>query len=57
MSSPLTEELYEKYGSWSTVLSKALSTNIGMDACLGLYDTYYSLYIAIGMVEMGQDSN
>ena len=53
MSSPLPEELYEKYSSWSTVLSKALSTNIGMDACLGLYDTYYSLYIAIGMVEMG----
>ena len=35
---------YEKYGSWETVLDKALSTNAGADACLGLYDKYYDTY-------------
>ena len=36
---------FEKYGSWETVLEKALSTNAGADACLGLYDKYYDTYI------------
>ena len=48
---PLPEELYEKYGSWTMVMAKALSSNSGMDACLGLYDTYFSLYVALGQVE------
>ena len=39
---------YEKYGSWETVLEKALSTNAGADACLGLYDKYYETYIIPG---------
>ena len=47
---PLPDELYEKYGSWETVLSKAFSANPGMDACLGLYDDYYPLYVASGMI-------
>lgn len=41
---PSADSLYEKYGSWQTVLEKALSTNMGMDACLGLYDDYYYTY-------------
>ncbi len=41
---PTPEWLYEKYGSWQTVLEKALGTNAGMDACLGFYDEYYDLY-------------
>lgn len=41
---PTPESLYEKYGSWQTVLEKALSSNPGMDACLGLYDDYYDTY-------------
>ncbi len=41
---PDQDALYEKYGSWETVLLKALSTNSGMDACLGFYDEYYYLY-------------
>ena len=41
---PTIEFLYEKYGSWEAVLQKALSTNPGMDACLGLYDDYYGFY-------------
>lgn len=41
---PTAESLYEKYGSWQTVLEKALSTNPGMDACLGFYDEYYDTY-------------
>lgn len=41
---PTLEWLYEKYGSWEEVLLKALGTNAGMDACLGLYDEYYYLY-------------
>lgn len=35
---------FEKYGSWKTVIEKSKSTNAGMDACCGLYDTYYHLY-------------
>lgn len=45
---PLPEELYEKYGSWERVMEKSFSTNVGMDACLGLYDDYYFLYAALG---------
>lgn len=41
---PTAESLYEKYGSWQTVLEKALGTNAGMDACLGFYDEYYDMY-------------
>ena len=41
---PTADSLYEKYGSWQTVLEKALGTNAGMDACLGFYDEYYELY-------------
>ncbi len=41
---PTVESLYAKYGSWQTVLEKALSTNAGMDACLGLYDDMYDIH-------------
>ena len=41
---PTADSLYEKYGSWLTVIEKACSTNAGMDACLGLYDEYYYTY-------------
>lgn len=41
---PTADQLYEKYGSWQTVLEKALGTNAGMDACLGFYDEYYDIY-------------
>ena len=47
---PLPEELYEQYGSWTAVMQKAFGTNSGMDACLGLYDTYYFLYVELGYV-------
>lgn len=47
---PLPDELYEKYGSWEAVLEKAFSVNSGMDACLGLYDEYYELYVMAGQV-------
>lgn len=50
-SGPTAESLFEKYGSWETVLQKAFGTNAGMDACLGLYDTYYTLYIELGMIQ------
>ncbi len=48
---PLPDELYEQYGSWEKVTEKAFSPNSGMDACLGLYDDYYFLYVALGEVE------
>ena len=48
---PLPDELYEKYGSWEMVLTKAFSLNSGMDACLGLYDDYYYVYVAAKQVE------
>ena len=47
---PLPDELYEKYGSWGIVMQKALSSNAGMDACLGLYDDCYDLYVMTGMI-------
>lgn len=48
---PTPDELYEKYGSWETVLQKAFSPNLGMDACCGLYDEYYDLYVELGLAE------
>ena len=48
---PTPDELFEKYGSWTTVMQKAFSPNMGMDACCGLYDEYYWLYIELGYVE------
>ena len=48
---PDADALYEQYGSWETVLEKAFSANAGMDACLGLYDDYYELYVMLGQVE------
>ena len=46
----LKERNLEKYGSWERVMEKSFSTNAGMDACLGLYDDYYFLYVALGDV-------
>ena len=48
---PTPDDLFEKYGSWTLVLQKAFSPNLGMDACCGLYDEYYWLYIELGYVE------
>ena len=48
---PTQDALLEKYGSWETVLLKALGTNAGMDACLGFYDEYYYLYDLEGETE------
>ncbi len=48
---PTPEYLYEKYGSWTTVLQKAFSTNMGMDACCGLYDDCYQLYVELGYMD------
>ena len=48
---PTPDELYEKYGSWETVLQRAFSPNLGMDACCGLYDEYYWLYVELGLAE------
>ena len=41
---PDADEVYMKYGSWQVVLEKALSTNVGMDICLGFYDEYFYTY-------------
>lgn len=48
---PTADSLYEKYGSWEVVLQRAFSPNAGMDACTGLYDEYYPLYIELGMIQ------
>ncbi len=47
---PTPEFLYKKYGSWEMVINKAFSMNSGMDACLGLYDDNYNLYLAFGKI-------
>ncbi|MCR4926249.1 MAG: hypothetical protein K5917_08165 [Clostridiales bacterium] len=41
---PSADSLYQKYGSWQTVIEKACSSNAGMDACLGFYDELYYTY-------------
>ncbi|MCR5296566.1 MAG: hypothetical protein K6E17_04070 [Clostridiales bacterium] len=48
---PTPDQLFEKYGDWTVVLQKAFSSNMGMDACCGLYDEYYWLYIELGYVD------
>ena len=48
---PTPDSLFEKYGSWTAVMQKAFSPNLGMDACCGLYDEYYWLYMELGYVE------
>jgi hypothetical protein len=48
---PSADDLFEKYGSWAEVLQKSFSSNMGMDACCGLYDEYYWLYIELGYME------
>jgi len=48
---PTPEELFEKYGSWQTVLQKAFSPNLGMDAVCGLYDENYDLYVELELAE------
>ncbi len=48
---PTPDQLYEKYGSWTAVIQKAFSPNPGMDACCGLYDEYYWLYLELGYAE------
>ena len=47
---PTPDEMYEKYGAWETVIEKAFSVNMGMDVCLGLYDDYYPIYLALGQI-------
>ena len=44
---PTPEQLFEKYGNWETVLSKAFSENPAMDACLGLYEERIDYYILL----------
>ena len=34
-----------------TVIQKAFSPNLGMDAVCGLYDQYYPLYVMLGFAE------
>lgn len=45
---PTPEQLFEKYGDWETVLSKAFSENPAMDACLGLYGERIEYYLMLG---------
>ena len=51
---PAPDDLFEEYGSWNMVIEKVLSSNPGMDACLGLYDLYYDTY---GLTEGSQASD
>ncbi|MCF0230044.1 MAG: hypothetical protein HUJ76_10190 [Parasporobacterium sp.] len=48
---PTADSLYEKKGSWEEVLLSAFNPNLGMDACCGLYDTYYQDYVELGLAE------
>ena len=48
---PTPDDMFAKYGSWEVVIQKAFSPNLGMDACCGLYDEYYSQYVELGLAE------
>lgn len=48
---PSADSLFEQYGDWETVALKSFSSNPGMDACLGLYDQQYPVYVFFGLVE------
>lgn len=48
---PTPDQMLTKYGTWDMVITKSFSVNSGVDACVGLYDTYYDLYIAVGIIE------
>lgn len=48
---PTPEQLYEKYGSWDTVILKCFSSNSGMDAVLGLYDMEYDHNLMTGAID------
>ena len=38
---PTLELMLKKYGSWEDVINASVSSNPGMDACVGLYDKYH----------------
>ena len=38
---PTPELMLKKYGSWEDVINASVSSNPGMDACVGLYDKYH----------------
>ncbi|SFD38775.1 Metallopeptidase toxin 4 [Bacillus sp. 491mf] len=38
---PTPESLFEKYGSLEGVVNASVSSNPGMDACVGLYNIYH----------------
>ncbi|MBP5163152.1 MAG: hypothetical protein ILP16_09300 [Spirochaetales bacterium] len=48
---PTPDELFQQYGSWTVVMQKAFSPNLGMDACCGLFDEYYQQYVDLGCAE------
>ena len=52
---PTADSLFEKYGSWETVLLKCFSSNSGMDACLGLYEVQYAHNIKSGTIVESED--
>ena len=52
---PTPEYLFEKYGSWEVTALKVFSTNRGMDACLGFYDTNYEYYQLLDEMATGED--
>ena len=47
---PTADSLFEKHGLWEIVIQKAFSSNPGMDACCGLYDDFYPLYLELGII-------
>lgn len=51
---PTIDYLYDKYGSWAQIITKSLSSNPGMDACLGFYDEYYDMYQLMDKFEAAQ---
>ncbi len=38
---PTIEQLFKRYGSWEEIIYASVRSNLGMDACTGLYDEVY----------------
>ena len=49
-SETLTGEVLRENGIRTRIRRCAAQNNITMDACLGLYDDYYGLYVPVGQI-------
>lgn len=44
-------EMYQQYGSWRRVILKYFGEVAAIDACVGIYDDCYPLYVSLGVID------